>query len=445
MCLCLHMHARSAPLSARGLRALPLPRLYRAWREQARLLAYEWRDPHLYMAHAALARTAIEFVRDAQRSRASTADDADARRTSAERRHRQSCARVRKLANANLGWPHAVARALEQAYARRGKPRRALLNVRRLLMQLLAPPHPSPAVGDEAKYAPRQRLPYIPPILRTLLLSTHAQRGAPAKESTLQCPPKLRIALDSAARVPGKTVARRRVANAHWWYVTEHMSRLRLPLGVQVGTQGVGLDTMHALEAKAQPRDTTVPRRVREAREAASKAEGGAPAAAAAEDMPSTPPRFLARARALADTAGTTVPRCRLPRAQRTGSWKHARTDYTRRPRAQRRQWARILAQTPTLHLATDEEVARSVQTYAEALDMHAAVVGRVRQPWDDARRALRAVTHAAHQARVRGSKLHASVHVSEAAVGARGSRRTARSTSGADEWALLEGRRSRT
>ena len=443
---CLHMHAGSAPLSVGGLRALPLPRLYRAWREQARLLAYEWRDPHMYAAHTALARTSIEFVRDAQRSGASTSDDANARRTSAERRHRQSCARIRQLANANLGWPHAVARALEQAYARRGKPRRALLNVRHPLTQLLAPPHPSPAVGEEAQYMPRQRLPYLPPVLRALLLSTHAQRGAPAKESTLQCPPKLRIAYDSAARIPGKTVPRRRVANAHWRYVTEHMSRLWLPLGVQVGTQDIGMDTMYALEAKAQPRGTTVPHRV-QMREGAISAETSAPTAPApmSEGMPATSPRFLARARALAEAVGTTAPVSRLPRAQRTGPWKQARTDYSRRLRAQRRQWARLLAQTPKLHLATDDEVAHNAQTYAEALDTHAAVAGGAQQPWDGARRALRVAEHAAHQARVRGSKLHAAVRVSDAALGAHGARRTARSTATADEWAWLQGRRSRT
>ena len=106
-----------------------LPALYRAWRQQARWLAYQWRDPYLYEAHSYLARRAVDQLR------------LDTLSPHTARRRAQCERRIDQLAWANAGWPTAVRRALEQAYARRGP-------LWHQHLQPLAPPHPSPPVGD---------------------------------------------------------------------------------------------------------------------------------------------------------------------------------------------------------------------------------------------------------------------------------------------------------
>ena len=104
--------------------------------------------------------------------------------------------------------------------------------------QSLQPPHPSPAVGKNARYPRRLRTPEPPPTLEALLYAKEAQRSSPPRPGTLECPPKLAQAIDSVSRVPGKRLSRRREANARWRWLSEHMRKLRLPLGVTVAPMG---------------------------------------------------------------------------------------------------------------------------------------------------------------------------------------------------------------
>ena len=306
-----------------------LPALYRAWRQQARWLAYQWRDPYLYEAHSYLARRAVDQLRF------------DTRSPHTARRHAQCERRIDQLAWANAGWPTAVRRALEQAYARRGP-------LWHQHLQPMAPPHPSPPVGDNARYPKRLRLPVISPVLRAWLLDPAAYRGQQApRPSALACPPKLAIARESAAKIPGHTVSRRRTANAHWRWLQAQWAKLHAPIGVALVPPSPSVErglraqimewNQHAsrlflqAEAHAKSRGATKPRRARKSR----RAEADAPSASA--------PAYLASAQAhvahLVRTRG----------AQYQRSVREKPIDYMHRTRARRREWQRLLAQAPLL------------------------------------------------------------------------------------------------
>lgn len=116
--------------------ALTLVHVYRAALQQARLLAHVWEDPHLYTAHRYLVRVSAETLletRPFSRLRPTSRPKTVAFRSlsiDTQRRWARCIKQVRNLANANAGWPHAVTRALDQAYARRGKLRHELMQVR---------------------------------------------------------------------------------------------------------------------------------------------------------------------------------------------------------------------------------------------------------------------------------------------------------------------------
>ena len=116
--------------------ALNLVQVYRAALQQARLLAHVWEDPHLYTAHRYLVRVSAETLlekRPFSRLRPTSGPKSVTFRSlpiDTQRRWARCIKQVRNLANANAGWPHAVTRALDQAYARRGKLRHELMQVR---------------------------------------------------------------------------------------------------------------------------------------------------------------------------------------------------------------------------------------------------------------------------------------------------------------------------
>ena len=209
------------------------PQLYREWRKQARLLAYIWDDAQVYASHAFLARAAVRKPGNA----------------------RSCIAGIRALAHANAGWPHAVDRALEQAYGRRGRLRHALL-------RYLLPTNTS----DEPRSLRRMRAPQLTPLMHALLYSPAGRRDSPPPVGTHLRPPKLARAEAIVRDVPGKTVARRRVANAQWRWLADHTRRINPPLAYIVHTNTPDTHAhdalVRSLEARACTQGTPVPRRV---------------------------------------------------------------------------------------------------------------------------------------------------------------------------------------
>lgn len=214
-------------------------------------------------------------------------------------------------------------------------------------------------------------------MLRALLVAPAAQRSSPAKESTLACPPKLALARESAARIPGRRIGRRRTANAHWRYVTGQMAKLRLPLGVEVG--GVKHnEAIRHMESRAKSPGTSVPRRLQQG----------------TSERTERPPMpvYLASAQRRAAELGVTTPFQRIGRRRRTSGWKSARIDYTADHRARRRQWARLLAHSPILRIPASMQ--GHAAAYTHALSQQALVAPRP-APWRAARDALRVAQHA--------------------------------------------------
>lgn len=305
--------------------------LYRRWRAQARWLAHAWHEPYLYTAHSQLARVAIESLRAAER----TGRHVEIRRRRCEREYR-------RLVWANIGWPMAVARALSVAYGRQGRLRHTLLGA-------LAPPHPSPPVGDDAKYPKRLRLPHISPLLRALLLASSAYAGLAApRASHLACPPKIQLARDSIARIPGRQLSRRRIANAHWRWLTAQIHKVRPPLGLRVhgatapGQQDAWMALYTSVEQHAASPGPSVPRRVRHA---------------------SSKPRVMSPRRTSAFLRGAMRDAHDMAQAHSTMYWHQARVRHgqragtPRQPRGRyaRRQWARLLQQSPLMTVPAAE------------------------------------------------------------------------------------------
>lgn len=233
------------------------------------------------------------------------------------------------------------------------------------------------------------------------------------------------------------------MANAHWRYVTGQMAKLRVPLGVELGGTEPHKGPLAALEARAQTRNTTRPRRAAGPTAELLTSETPAPA----RRLPPAP-RYLASAeRAARHLSAATFP-LRLARAQRASTgWSRTPVDYPGRPRAQRRQWARLLEQTPALHMDTPEPVRASVHAYTHALAQHARLrppASRAPRPLPD-QGALQVAQHAAQQAALQPQthKTSITLRISEHAASGRTTRRSARSTASDAEAAWLGGRRS--
>ena len=321
--------------------------VYRTWLQQARLLAHTWGDPHLYEAHAFFARRHMKRL---------------LRHTMHEsRRWDTAHQRIRQLMQANVGWPHGVVRALEQAYGRRGRFRHELLST-------VKSPQPSPPyMHDNARYPRRLRKPFISQTLSALLFSYVSHRGSAPREGAMKCPPTLATALESINKIPGRKMSRRRIANLHWRWLTMQLERVRAPLCARVvpattgamepsirarmdqwTAQHAGL--FHELEIKAKPSQTTVPRRAqRQIRKqeqpvlAPCETRAHPPASEKALVTTGCVPRYVAAAQHAALSA--------IPRRLR-----RKRVDYLQNSRARRRMWAWILANAPIITLHAREQ-----------------------------------------------------------------------------------------
>ncbi|KAL4400345.1 hypothetical protein ACI68E_003262 [Malassezia pachydermatis] len=341
-------------------------RVYRQWREQARLLGWRWCDPYLYQAHAFLARRTVEAWRDAMVAQ---------RHAIAARKAQQAEMRCRQLQWANAGWTHAISRALDQAYARRGALRHSILRA-------LAPPHPSPSVGENARYPRRLRLPHLSSLVQTMILSKDAQRGDAPKPSALACPPKLALAYESVQKIPGHTLSRRRRANAHWRWFSMQWQRVRAPLGLHIVRANDAEDTpgfapreqpysaLYAhVESRAASPGPTAPRRVRRAQNTVCEST-------------IIRPRYL-RAAQEAVTAMEATHTATYRKAARRLSSRLVTVTPT--SRAYRRQYARILAQSPRI----------DVHDNAVSWKKHASTPPHSIPPWMQLAHSLQALTKA--------------------------------------------------
>lgn len=267
---------------------LPARAVLRAWLHQARLFAYTWEDRQLFLSHAFLAHRAVRRAP-----------------------YTHCIRRIRALAHANCGWPHAVARALAQAYGRTGPLRHGLLDA--------ALPRHAAAPG-ESRARRRMRDPEIGPLLHALIYSPAARTSTPPGRNAHITPPRLARAEAIVRGVPGKRLARRRIANIRWHWVSEQARRINPPLGYVVnGCADLGL--VHALEARVQAR--------------------AAPRTAA------PPPYILAAYRAM--HMWSTQPPARPARAL---GWARRIRNYAGRRRSRRRMLAHLLARAPIAHVA---------------------------------------------------------------------------------------------
>jgi len=258
--------------------------------------------------------------------------------------------------------------------------------------QSLQPPHPSPAVGKNARYPRRLRTPEPPPTLEALLYAKEAQRSSPPRPGTLECPPKLAQAIDSISRVPGKRLSRRREANARWRWLSEHMSKLRLPLGVTVAPMGtkqlsgaedawnaLRTSSIGGLESRAQSHGTSVPRRV--ARTQKAKDKGGEKNASFGKVQPALDPEplapYLLAAHRSAERWSMPPVHPRAKKRLRRTAWVRSRVDYFTRHRARRRHWARLLSASPLIQLQAPGDMRRRILAHTQALDQQAPALNR--------------------------------------------------------------------
>ncbi|KAK0539370.1 hypothetical protein OC834_000089 [Tilletia horrida] len=388
-------------------------KLYRRYLHQARLFAHIWRDPVLYASHRTIARKLAEDIRAEQiklhnldraaRSQKANIEDAKRRLSRHGRpsnliykfeqpevyalsRKEKVLKRLldrmnddlKHLAAANVGWPHAVERALDEGYARRGVLRHMLLA--------------SPLVSRS---------------LRSLILSAAAHNGAPPPVSQFDLPPKLVVAMqkksglfpsqnEAVAALAGIErnlqavgITRKREANARWRWLTSHLNKIQVPfemeivedaegqeLEVQGGTRAAPDHQVGLIEARVMDRQPTIPKRMLRAME-----EDGAPrdvlqqakSASGSKLIPSPP--YLQSARRLAaergrgkeeETSGIAEapfvhgkferrpPKLPTPDAKlnynlvKHGGWaRSGPVDFERDHRARRRMWADLLARIP--------------------------------------------------------------------------------------------------
>ncbi|KAK0562472.1 hypothetical protein OC844_002685 [Tilletia horrida] len=297
--------------------------LYRRYLHQARLFAHIWRDPVLYASHRTIARKLAEDIRAEQiklhnldraaRSQKANIEDAKRRLSRHGRpsnliykfeqpevyalsRKEKVLKRLldrmnddlKHLAAANVGWPHAVERALDEGYARRGVLRHMLLAVSGMNAALmrsdfeahhLLPPFlrsarngqpflpkhdvktgrlkasprtgKSPAQLKEA-LPRRQQSPLVSRSLRSLILSAAAHNGAPPPVSQFDLPPKLVVAMqkksglfpsqnEAVAALAGIErnlqavgITRKREANARWRWLTSHLNKIQVPFEMEI-------------------------------------------------------------------------------------------------------------------------------------------------------------------------------------------------------------------
>ncbi|KAK0567102.1 hypothetical protein OC861_002876 [Tilletia horrida] len=336
---------------------------YRQFLKQARLLAFVWQDPVLYASHRTIAKDIAQKLRNdihafekhkrqqqerlLQRSEANPGvklDHLDKQVCTAEGKEKDRLVRVRararkklkQLAAANVGWPHAVERALDQAYGRTGP-------IRWNLLRPFLPKHDvqtgrlkaskktgKPTAEPKAPLPRRQQSPTISPSLRSLLLSGTAHKGSNPNQSHLELPPKLVLALkkksglypsenEAVAMLQGAErnlqavgITRRREANARWRWLTSHITKLQPPIESERNEdpmQGPLSDDpgrqVGVIEAKIMDRHPNLPARVRRDLE---RQEGallhGSESGDGRHRPPTQSPPYLSSARQLAAELG---------------------------------------------------------------------------------------------------------------------------------------------
>ncbi|KAN0060826.1 hypothetical protein ACQY0O_007485 [Thecaphora frezii] len=359
--------------------------LYRSILHQARLLSHTWSDQTLLRSHAYLARRNLEPLlsqqsrsRDhviatkrevASRSQPAIAADPSLQDDvsvgagldvswpppTEQKRLKRARMHLRHLADANVGWPHAVERAIELAYARRGKLRRDAL--------ALLSPQPAPLPGQQR--LPRRLQPRaLHPVLAQLLVTPETVRGTAARPQHLQrVPPPYLLAEDDPLITKfGKHIGARRMANAWRKWFRLQMKKVVVPVDVVTAANsqgqgenegGEGGQRYRDLEARAACSHPSLPRRARagagagvEARDTTSAAAaavggGGGEAAVAA---------YLRRAqREVARFSSEVRAQAMRKPSQRSQGWERAPKDYAARGRARRRLYARLLEKSPVL------------------------------------------------------------------------------------------------
>ncbi|KAE8210791.1 hypothetical protein CF327_g5369 [Tilletia walkeri] len=413
----------------------PVRVFYRRALRQARLFAYIWQDPVLFASHRALARRQAEASARALHVFTNikrTASDKkipevntkewwiyfhkkrltgpgrgwNAAREKLARQKKQETIHVKQIAAANVGWPHAVTRALNEGYGRSGPLRWELLkpflpkhdpNTDRRK----ASPRSQKSPKDPKPELPRRlQSPSVSRSLRSLVLSAAAHSASIPAASQFDLPPKLVIAMQKKAGLfPSENeavaaldgiernlqaigITRNREANARWRWLTSHIHKLHPPIE---GEEGEGEDGMEAgpsdparhvsaIEARVRDRQPTIPKRVR----AAMLAEGvqGEHASLLPSQDSTTPqrrapsPRYLQSARKLANEIGNggrdftqtaDEPKYAYKRVKpksteasmsynlvKSGGWaRSGPVDYEREHRARRRMWADLLSRIP--------------------------------------------------------------------------------------------------
>ena len=301
-----------------------MKQVYRHILHQARLLSHTFEDDTILVSHRYVARANLApLVQSPAAASASPAELARSRRLAKATRH------ARQLADANVGWPHAVERALWVAYGRRGKLRRDALG------------HLSPPRSESSDtHLPRElRYREIPPLLATLLTHGDTMRGTPSKPAHIQRPPP--PYLPPAPAQAGQQqqqqqvrlhLSRRRDVNARQKWLRTQMKKVILPIDV------VGGARIRDLERRAAPLVVGTGTGT-----GTGRAGAGAGAGAGAH---------LDRARRDMMPLSTGVRAQRMRRASiRAQGWAKAPVDYAERPRARRRMYARLLEVSPVLAL----------------------------------------------------------------------------------------------
>ncbi|EPQ30068.1 uncharacterized protein PFL1_02185 [Pseudozyma flocculosa PF-1] len=350
--------------------------LYRSILHQARLLSHTWSDHTLLRSHAHLARRNLEPLLprsppcdpgpSSSRSRAPHPpaqpplldDDLDLQwpPSTTQKRIKRARIHLRHLADANIGWPHAVKRAIDIAYARRGKLRRDAL--------ALLSPQPSSA-PEEQRYPRRLRHKDVHPILAHLLTTQESMRGAAARPQHLKrLPPPYLPALDDPVLVKfGKRVGRTRMANAWRKWAGAQLKKVILPIDVQVPGGGQA-ERFRGIEERAASLDCPLPRRLRSGQATTTAGANAASSTLRVDPGPrkAPSPPYLDHARAEADRLSSGMrPQAMRKQSLRTHGWSRTPKDYARHARARRRIYAGLLEKSPLLRLASTAE-AESVQ-----------------------------------------------------------------------------------
>ncbi|PWN49541.1 hypothetical protein IE53DRAFT_388229 [Violaceomyces palustris] len=356
--------------------------LYRSILHQARLLSHTWKDrtildSHTYLARkwleqASLATDEVIHLEVVGKGKEKMKEDPryfppalSSMEIRARKRFDRAKDHLRHLADANMGWPHAVRRALEAAYGRRGRLRREILNI------IKPTPSRSTEEVEIAKVSDRKR--EVHPLLRALILSSHSNRGSAPKPAHFDWPPEsiLPPRDDANLKAMGKVMSRRREMNAKAKWLAAQMRKVIVPIEVrkrqgdrtkegEMGKEerrdaGAPWCWLEKLEnqAKSPGPGAFLPRRLRSEEAWHDEGrrgwvEGGG--SGGRESGPVYLDRAREEARHFSSQMGYEPNRRRKP-CSKTQGWIRGPRDYEREPRARRREYMRILAISPLVEV----------------------------------------------------------------------------------------------